>query len=351
MNRSSMYSTSGDSTFSRSSDSKYPITSRSFASERGLVAYAYDPDLDDQGPPDEEDMMHDPQQRYHHDNAKGKLGFSTRGFLNISTLVAMVMAMLMLFVGYPVFAFLEDNGRAALITMNTRINATGQASFSDFQPGNDSLIGSFSDYIDRSTPESAYSFVGTNDLTYDIAFSDEFNFTGQTYRHGENLFWEARDKGLSSPDEITTKDGQLEFRIDPLTTTSSNGQYVSGILESTIPFCIGRGFVVVGMTTPDGIFARIFWAGGAWSYTDAATDNHVPAGPSLNMGVSFSLSIGVFADKIPNNTPPEQLPTSVNVEYVRYYEKRADPGDTRDACDPRHAASKSTTLDLLNIPR
>lgn len=42
---------------------------------------------------------------------------------------------------------------------------------------------SFSDYIDRSTPQDVYSFIGTNDVTYDLAFSDEFNFTGQTYRH------------------------------------------------------------------------------------------------------------------------------------------------------------------------
>jgi len=193
--------------------------------------------------------------------------------------------------------------------------------------------------------------VGTNDLTYDLAFSDEFNYTGQTYRHKENLFWEARDKGLSSPDQITTNDGQLEFRIDPLTTTASDGQYVSGILDSTVPFCVGQGFVVVAMKIQDGVVARIFWSGGAWSYTDAAASNHVPAGPSLNMDVSFSLSIGVLASNIPKNTPVEQLPTSVTVDYIRYYERRTDSSDPRGPCDLRRAVSKTVTLDLLNIPR
>lgn len=115
----------------------------SFNSERGLIAYPYDPDLDEKEPPDEEDMMHDPNQRYHHNVKKGKggLGISNRGSINIATLVVMVMTILCLFVAYPIIAYSRDNGRSQAITHNTRINASGQASFSNFNPGDDTLVG------------------------------------------------------------------------------------------------------------------------------------------------------------------------------------------------------------------
>ncbi|KAF9444711.1 glycoside hydrolase family 16 protein [Macrolepiota fuliginosa MF-IS2] len=339
--RASMYSTtSGDST------SKYPTSSMSFGGERGLIAYPYDPEEDEKEPPDEEDKMHDPSQRYHHDirKEKGDLGVSPRGLINGAMLVAMITSILCLFVLYPVIATVRDNGRNFLITSNARINATGQAS-ANFTPGD---IGSSSDFIDQSTPQSAFSFVGINGVTYDLAFSNEFNFTNETFRHNDNIFWEARNKDLSSPDQVTTQSGQLVFFINPL--ASPSGEYLSGILDSVVPFCIGRGFVEVGIQAADGTESRIFWAGGAWSFTSAPPDNPVPAGSSLNMDVSLSLSIGVLASKIPRNTPAEQVPVSASIDYVRYYDRRVDPGFPQGACDVQRSVSKTATLDLLNTP-
>lgn len=139
--RSSMYSSSGDSVVTVSSDSKYPFSSLAY--ERGLVAYAYDPDLDEKAPPDEEDMMHDPEQRYHHDlrKSKGRESFDPRGLFNIGMLIAMVIAILVLFVGYPAISFYRDNGRTLLITGNLQINSTGQLPLAGFSPGDNSLSG------------------------------------------------------------------------------------------------------------------------------------------------------------------------------------------------------------------
>ena len=57
-NRDLVASSSVDSIFSLSSDSKY--TSGITHGAKGLVPYAYDPAVDDKDPPDEEDLLHDP---------------------------------------------------------------------------------------------------------------------------------------------------------------------------------------------------------------------------------------------------------------------------------------------------
>jgi beta-glucan synthesis-associated protein KRE6 len=105
-----------------SSDSKYPVGSMN--STHGLIAYAYDPSVDDKEPIDDEDRLHDPHEKL-------MIGKSSvmgwRGFFNIATLVLLVVALLALFVALPVVTFVNDDGRNARIIGNTRINATGQA--------------------------------------------------------------------------------------------------------------------------------------------------------------------------------------------------------------------------------
>ena len=113
--RSSVYSTSGDSIVSLSSDSKYPAGS--MMSERGLVAYAYDPSTDDDT---EEDM--DELKEWKEGGT-----ISWRGIINVTALVALIAALLCLFIVYPVYRAFNDTGINEMITRNTRINATGQA--------------------------------------------------------------------------------------------------------------------------------------------------------------------------------------------------------------------------------
>ncbi|KAH6901590.1 hypothetical protein BKA70DRAFT_684128 [Coprinopsis sp. MPI-PUGE-AT-0042] len=154
-NRASVYSTSGDSLY---------------GVERGLVAYAYDPDEDDESDDEEGDWLHDPEVAY--PGTKGPVGavaagakgkgkplprpgtdpktglkitdpshplyipkpyiaprVSWRGLVNIGTLVAMVASLLCLFVVYPMVRFYADDGINARITGNLRINSTGQAEY------------------------------------------------------------------------------------------------------------------------------------------------------------------------------------------------------------------------------
>ena len=124
LHRNSVLSISGDSIVSLSSDSKYPT--RTIASDRGLIAYAYDPSLDELGSatPTEDDYLHGPDEKH----PQQLHTVSLRGVYNVLTLVALLSALLCLFVVYPVIRFYHDNNRNVLITFNTRINSTGQAS-------------------------------------------------------------------------------------------------------------------------------------------------------------------------------------------------------------------------------
>lgn len=118
-NRASVASDSGDSIFSLSSDSKYP-TGVSYG-QRGLVPYAYDPEIDDKDPVDEEDLLHDPSR-----DMKGA-GFAWRGFVNVGVLILLILALMTLFLAYPVLSFAQNNARNLAIDGNIRINGTGQA--------------------------------------------------------------------------------------------------------------------------------------------------------------------------------------------------------------------------------
>lgn len=120
--RDSVMSSSGDSITSLA-DSKYPSGIPGGTHLRGLVPYAYEPEVDDGGPPDEEDYLHDPKEEGGFRGDKGH--FPWRGVVNISVLIILVLALLALFVLYPVFTYYRDAERNRLIDGNTRINATG----------------------------------------------------------------------------------------------------------------------------------------------------------------------------------------------------------------------------------
>lgn len=127
--RNSTFSISGDSFVSLSSDSKYPAGMAT--QERGLIAYAYDPTVDDDTPMDEEDLLHNPSEKDVTIRGRSR---SWRGFKNLAALGILIGALLSLFVVYPIIDFFRHDRRDSLIVANTRINATGQAEAESFDP-------------------------------------------------------------------------------------------------------------------------------------------------------------------------------------------------------------------------
>ncbi|KAF8152163.1 hypothetical protein B0H34DRAFT_107437 [Crassisporium funariophilum] len=134
-NRDSVVSSSGSSILSFDPDSKYPsgfatpngliVPSHAQGTMRGLLPYPYDPTFDDSEPMDDEDRLHDPLGK---GGFRGeRSSFPWRGVLNVGVLVGLILALLCLFVFYPVLSFYRDLKRNELIDANIRINGTGQA--------------------------------------------------------------------------------------------------------------------------------------------------------------------------------------------------------------------------------
>lgn len=255
INRDSVASSSGDSIFSLSSDSKYP-SGVTYGGSRGLVPYAYDPAIDDKEPPDEEDLLHDP-------DGKGKANstLAWRGFLNVGVLVVLIAGLLCLFIFYPVLTFIRNNARNLAIDGNIRINATGQAP----------VLFQMPELIDVATPDSAKTRTGFDGQEYDLVFSDEFEIENRTFYPGDDPYWEAVDLWYGAtndlewydPGQITTKNGKLSILME---NVENHGlQYRSGMLQSWNKFCFTSGYIEVSMTLPGpNSETQGYWPG-AWT--------------------------------------------------------------------------------------
>ena len=122
-NRDSVASSSGDSIFSLSSDSRFPTGP---PTQRDFVPYAYDPELEKDAPDDDDDNLH--KAEYGRDR---RAYWSWRGIANISVLLILILALLTLFVCYPMLDFYRNESRNLAITANTAVNASGQVPTSD----------------------------------------------------------------------------------------------------------------------------------------------------------------------------------------------------------------------------
>ena len=240
--RDSMASTSDQSLFSLSADSKYP--SGVFAHSRGLVPYAYDPDTDTS--PEEDDHLHEPELK---DKNEGVGFWSSRGWLNLGALALLITALLSLFICYPVISYYQMNSRNRLLANNARINGTDgipQPTDMFYMP----------DLIDTDTPDDAKTRTGWDGEDYVLVFSDEFNTDNRSFYPGDDPYWEAVDlwywatKDLEwyDPAQITTRDGSLRIKME---NTESHGlQYRSGMLQSWNKFCFTSGYFEVSVTFP-----------------------------------------------------------------------------------------------------
>jgi hypothetical protein len=242
-NRDSVASTSDQSLFSLSSDSKYP--SGVFAHSRGLVPYAYDPDTDNVA--EEDDYLHEPDLK---DNNDAVNFWSSRGWLNIGALALLVLALLTLFICYPVLSYYQLDARNRRMIGNTHVNDTTQGVT---QPTD---MFKMANLVDDDTPDDVKTRTGWDGEEYVLVFSDEFNTDGRTFYPGDDPYWEAADlwywatKDLEwyDPGQIITRDGYLRIKME---NKETNGlQYKSGMLQSWNKFCFSSGYFEVSVTFP-----------------------------------------------------------------------------------------------------
>ncbi|TFK60546.1 beta-glucan synthesis-associated [Pluteus cervinus] len=295
-----------------STDSKYPS---GVSSPRGLVPYAYDPAFDEQEPPDEEDKLHDPNEKL--PPKGGYPGFPWRGIANVSVLATLILALLFLFIFYPVWTFYHDRAINEAIDGNILINGTGQAP----------VLFQMPNLIDPETPDDAKSRPGFDGNEYTLVFSDEFNTEGRTFYPGDDPYWEAVDLWYGAtadlewydPQQITTRDGHLVITMDsadtlqpnltpgstaPFTIAENhNLQYRSGMVQSWNKFCFSSGYIEVSVVLPGpDQQARGYWPG-AWTMGNLARPGYPATTDGMWPYTYNSCDVGTF----PNQTDADGL--------------------------------------------
>ncbi|KAJ6527706.1 beta-glucan synthesis-associated protein-domain-containing protein [Mycena capillaripes] len=295
-----------------SADSKYPS---GLPSTRGLVPYEYDPAADELDPPDEEDDLHDPKSKdgYHAlPRFKFRNSFPWRGVANIGVLLLLVLALLALFISYPVVSYFQNRLTTDLIDSNIRVNQTGQVAVLPNTP----------ELVDPATPSDAHTRQGFDGQSYSLVFSDEFGQDGRTFYPGDDPFWEAVDLWYGNtadlewydPSQIVTRDGHLVITMDSTSTTQSgqtngstapftvdenHGQtYRSGMLQSWNKFCFTRGYIEVAIVLPGpDANTRGYWPG-AWTMGNLARPGYTATTDGAWPYTYSSCDVGTF----PNQT-------------------------------------------------
>lgn len=127
------------------------------------------------GPSDEDDFIHDP------DGRKVEVGcFDQRGIVNLVVVVTIIVALILLFLGYPLIWHFT---RHLSLWEQVVLNGTGQIPNLPLLPT----------MIDPDTPQDVYTRTGFDGQEYELVFSDEFETPGRSFYPGDDPFWEAVD--------------------------------------------------------------------------------------------------------------------------------------------------------------
>ena len=109
---------------------------------------------------------------------------SIRGYLNAAALVALAMALLGIFLVWPVTSAVSSRSigaRTAGYNLGG-VNATGQYP-----------VVNLPSLIDPDTPQDAMTKIGHDGNEWELKFSDEFNKDGRTFFPGDDPVWEGMD--------------------------------------------------------------------------------------------------------------------------------------------------------------
>ncbi|KAF5358816.1 hypothetical protein D9758_008569 [Tetrapyrgos nigripes] len=196
--------------------------------------------------PEDDDHLHDPSRK---DDLKSL--FSIRTSTDTVCLGIVVVAVLALFIGYPIIYHFTRTPYSRNGGFNLGgANATGQVpSFVYFG------------LIDPDTPQEAYTLVSYTDSsdTLQLVFSDEFDKDGRTFYPGDDPFWEAVDLhywGTNNlewydPSTITTRNGALEIKLSiENPELNHNMTYHGGMLMGWNKFCFTGGLMLASVSLP-----------------------------------------------------------------------------------------------------
>ncbi|KAK1227722.1 hypothetical protein PQX77_009273 [Marasmius sp. AFHP31] len=181
------------------------------------------------------------------DHKKGRL--NARALSNIGCLAVLVIGVLALFAGYPIYAFIHNKAMSKRGGFDLGgINASGQV---PEMPGQRGLI-------DVDTPPEAYTITSFHDKTtqLQLVFSDEFNQEGRTFYPGDDPYWEAVDLhywGTNNmewydPAGLITENGSLKITLSA--TLNHDKDYMGGMMSTWNKFCFTGGLIVANIMLP-----------------------------------------------------------------------------------------------------
>ncbi|KAL7415902.1 glycoside hydrolase family 16 protein [Mrakia frigida] len=231
--------------------------------------------------------------------------------MNLGCLAVIILALLMLFAGYPIYTEFSKRTSTTLGAFNLGgINASGQVP---------QMISMF-DLIDKDTPEEAYSIVADNGETWELMFSDEFNQDGRTFYPGDDPYWESIDLHAWGTNDLewydhrqlSTKDGKLVLELAEI--PKNNLDYLGASLQSWNKFCFsGGGRLEASIQLPGrarvyglwpafwtmGNLGRVGYGGtldGLWPYSYDSCDVGTLPNQTLNGEPAIALTSGNSED-------------------------------------------------------
>ncbi|BGP00855.1 putative Beta-glucan synthesis-associated protein KRE6 (putative) [Rhodotorula toruloides] len=235
--------------------------------------------------------------------------FSLRAAINTLALCAVVIGIILLFAGWPIYRFVIAGGFPMDMSV-TKQNASGM--IPDVQVPT---------LVDPATPHSAYSRKGLDGEQYRLVFSDEFNRDGRTFWPGDDPYWEAVDlhywgtKDLEwyDPDAITTSDGNLVITLTQQPWNNLN--FRSGMLQSWNKFCFTGGYMEVNLSLPGGPTAQGFWPG-VWTLGNLARPGYGGSNDGMWPYSYDSCDVGTLPNQTwPNGTAPDAAKHSGSQDY------------------------------------
>ncbi|KAG9037321.1 hypothetical protein FRB95_005960 [Tulasnella sp. JGI-2019a] len=204
-----------------------------FVDEKGIMGEAQTDDLHDPSPSD---------------TSPWRDNLSWRGACDLALGYLIIVALISLFMVYPVVTYSRDGKHTPSNPSALGLNASGQV---PTMAGNWGLI-------DQDTPQSAHTITSPHDgvTQLQLVFSDEFNEDGRTFYPGDDPYWEAVDLHYWAtnnlewydPAAITTSGGAL--RITLSATPTRGLDYQGGMMQTWNKFCFTGGYIETSVVLP-----------------------------------------------------------------------------------------------------
>ncbi|ETS60663.1 hypothetical protein PaG_04559 [Moesziomyces aphidis] len=274
---------------------------------------------------------------------------STRGMLNVLTLILLALGLLALFLGYPLVVVLSKVFDSIDINPKSpeRLTAITQRGL-----------------LDPDTPQSAMRRTSPVDgSAWHLVFSDEFEQEGRSFWPGDDPYWEAVDLWYwgtgdlewYSPEAVNTTGGALVISVEERETNNKN--FRSGMVQSWNKVCFQGAYYEISARLPGSHTVPGFWPG-LWTQGNLGR----PGYGATNEGMWPYSYQGCDTGALPNQTyingtgPPKALDARGLFSASYNNELSWLPGMRYTSCNcpgtehpgPNHGVARSAPeLDIL----